>query len=220
MPGRRVLPVFLLVALGGLLHSPEASAQGTGVVEGSVDLRLPPPRRTAGRYPGGASAPHALQPVPVVVFVEGRLGAPPRPPARTPVVAQRDTAFVPSALIVPVGTTVSFPNGDPFFHNVFSYSSAARFDLGRYPRGESRDVTFENPGVVKVYCEVHDFMRSVIVVTENAFHAVVGEDGRFRIEGVPEGTHTFTVYHPDVPPVRREVRVAAGAVARLDVELR
>lgn len=220
MPDPRVVTLLLLLALGGLVPPAEAAAQGAGIVEGTVTIRLPPPRRTAGRYPGGATAARTLQPVPAVVFAEGRSGTPPRPPARSPEVAQRDTAFVPSALVVPVGTTVSFPNGDPFFHNVFSYSSTARFDLGRYPRGETREVTFDTPGVVKIYCEAHDFMRAVLVVAENAYHAVVDAQGRFRITGIPEGTHTFQVYHPDLPPVRREVRVTAGSTARLDVELR
>jgi plastocyanin len=56
---------------------------------------------------------------------------------------QRDTAFVPAVLVVPPGATVDFGNEDPFFHNVFSYSQAKRFDLGRYPAGESKAVTFE-----------------------------------------------------------------------------
>jgi len=75
---------------------------------------------------------------------------------------------MPAAMVVPVGTTVRFPNQDTFFHNVFSYSGPARFDLGRYPRGESKDVRFDEAGIVKVYCEVHEFMRAVVVVTADA----------------------------------------------------
>lgn len=220
MPGRLVAPLLLAVALAVPSLPAPAAAQGLGVVEGTVTLRLQPPRRTAGRYPGGVTAAHALQPIPAVVYAEGRIGAAPRPPARPPVVVQQDTAFVPGSLVVPVGSTVSFANRDPIFHNVFSYSSPARFDLGRFPRGESREVTFDTPGVVKVYCEVHDFMRAVVVVAENPYHAVVDPQGRFRIEGIPEGTYSFAIYHPDLPPVKREVRVPAGGMARLDVELR
>lgn len=220
MPGRFVAPLLVAVALVVSPFPASAAAQGVGVVEGMVTLRLQPPRRTAGRYPGGVSGAQSLQPIPAVVYAEGRIGAAPRPPARPPEIAQRDTAFVPGALVVPVGSTVSFANRDPVFHNVFSYSSPARFDLGRFPRGEGREVTFDTPGVVKVYCEVHDFMRAVVVVAENPYHAVVDAQGRFRIEGVPEGTYSFTIYHPDLPPARREVRVTAGGVARLDVELR
>jgi hypothetical protein len=96
---------------------------------------------------------------------------------------QRDTTFVPSVVAVRAGGTVDFPNGDPFFHNVFSYSSAQRFDLGRYPQGESKSVTFDEPGIVELFCEVHEFMRGAVVVTENPFHAVVAEDGRFPTIG-------------------------------------
>lgn len=213
---------MLLVAAGVTLAMPtRAEGQGTGVVEGVVTLRLQPPRRSAGRYPGAPTASRTVQAVPAVVFVKGpvagqRTGSPLTPPT----MAQQDTGFVPSALVVPVGTTVSFPNGDPFFHNVFSYSATARFDLGRYPRGEAKEVTFDKPGIVKVYCEVHEFMRAVIVVVENPFHAVADAGGRFRIQGMPEGTYTFVVWHPDLDPVERQLRVTAGGTIRLDAELR
>jgi hypothetical protein len=196
-------------------------AQATGVVEGVVAVRLKPPRRTAGRYPGGPAAARPVQDVPAVVFVKGRVpGVPARPLAGEPTMSQRDTAFVPAALVVPVGTTVSFPNADLFFHNVFSYSGPARFDLGRYPRGETKRVTFDKPGIVKVYCEVHETMRAVIVVAENPFYAVVDAQGRFRIPDLPEGTYTFVVWHPELDPLEREVRVNAGMTIRLDAELR
>ena len=129
-------------------------------------------------------------------------------------------AFAPAAMVIQTGTTVRFPNEDTFFHNVFSYSAAARFDLGRYPRGESKDVRFDEPGIVKVYCEVHEFMRAVVVVTENPYHAVVGEDGSFSIAGVPAGTYTLVAWHPDVDEVRQTVVVRDGEATRVDVELR
>lgn len=212
----------LLVVAGVMVTVPtRAEGQGTGVVEGVVTLHLQPPRRSAGRYPGSATASRTVQAVPAVVFVKGAVaGARPRLPATPPTMAQQDTGFVPAALVVPVGSTVSFPNGDPFFHNVFSYSATARFDLGRYPRGETKEVTFDKPGIVKVYCEVHEFMRAVIVVAENPFHAVADAGGRFRIQGIPEGTYTFVVWHPDLDPVERQVRVTAGGTTRLDAELR
>jgi hypothetical protein len=155
-----------------------------------------------------------------VAYLKGKIpGVPVKPPAVTPTMMQHDTAFVPAALVIPVGTTVSFPNTDPFFHNVFSYSRTERFDLGRYPKGVTKSVTFDKPGIVKVYCEVHHFMRAVIVVTENPFHAVVGADGSFRIDGVPAGRYTLVIWHPDLGTVEKSVVVPEGGVVHVHAAL-
>lgn len=214
-----VAPLGVLV-LACLLGGSSAAAQGVGVIEGTVSERLPKPRRTASRYPGAPTEAREVQAIPAVAYIKGPVtGAPARAPATMPTMAQHDTAFVPAVLTIPVGTTVSFPNGDPFFHNVFSYSTAARFDLGRYPKGEAKQVTFDKPGIVKVYCEVHDFMRAVIVVTDNPFASTV-EDGHFRFEGVPAGTYTVVVWHADLGSVESTVTVTAGRTARVQVELK
>jgi plastocyanin len=202
------------------LAAPVEGAAQTGVIEGRVTLGAAAPlRRTANRYPGGAAAAPEIQSLPAVVYliglVEGADGAP-----AAPVMAQRDTAFVPPVVAVRVGGSVSFPNGDPFFHNVFSYSSAQRFDLGRYPQGESKSVAFPEPGIIEVFCEVHEFMRGAILVAENPFHALVGADGTFRISGVPPGEHTVAFWHPDHETIQRRVSVTAGGAARVEVELR
>jgi plastocyanin len=193
----------------------------TGTITGTVTLHLPVPRRSAPRYRGQALRPRSVQTVPAVAFIAGAIpGVPARTGGATATLAQKDTAFVPAAMVVQVGTTVRFPNEDTFFHNVFSYSTASRFDLGRYPRGEAKEVRFDEPGVVKVYCEVHEFMRAVVLVTENPFHAVVAEDGTFTISGVPAGTHTVTVWHPDLDEVEVSVVVPEGGTARVRAELR
>jgi plastocyanin len=193
--------------------------QPVGVIEGAVELAPFPPRRSANRYPGGAAAVHAPQELPAVAYLVGPVpGAPPSNGRVT--MEQRDTAFVPELVAVRVGGVVSFPNGDGFFHNVFSYSSAQRFDLGRYPQGESKDVTFPQAGIVEVFCEVHEFMRGAIVVTENPYHAVVGPDGRFRIEGVPAGDYVIAFWHPGHEALEQRVSVTAGETARVEVSLR
>lgn len=217
-------PLVLIALMGAAALTgarPTVAARpAAGSIEGTVILHLRPPRRVASRYPGASPSSHEVQSIPAVAYLRGRIdGAPPVPPAEPPTMMQHDTAFVPAALVVPVGTTVRFPNDDPFFHNVFSYSRTKRFDLGRYPRGVAKDVTFDAPGIVKVYCEVHDFMRAVIVVTDNPFHAVVGRDGAFRIDGVPPGTYTLVIWHPDLGEVDREVTVPADGTVQVRAEL-
>jgi plastocyanin len=132
---------------------------------------------------------------------------------------QTNKAFNPRITVIPAGTTVHFPNNDKFFHNVFSYSAPARFDLGRYPRGESKDVRFDEPGIVRVYCEVHESMRAAIVVVENGHWAVLDDDGRFALTGVPPGTYTLVAWHADRRERETAVTVRANGVTRLELDL-
>lgn len=223
------IAVLFLLFAGFVRTEPDQRSSGepdpsapVGTITGRVTLEPPPPpRRSANRYPGAPTAATAIQELPAVVYLKGLVpGSPPAGYAANPTMTQRDTAFAPSVLALRVGGAVSFPNGDPFFHNVFSYSSPKRFDLGRYPEGESKAVTFDEPGVVEVFCEVHDFMRGAIVVTENPYHAVVGADGSYSIAGVPAGTYTLVAWHADHEPVERSVTVTDGGTARVEVELR
>lgn len=222
MPFRHlaVCVVASALALPPRAHAQSASAE-TGTIEGTVTLVERPPRRTLDRYAGGSPASRTLQQVPVVAYIEGTLpGDPPGAPPAGVQVAQRDTAFLPPLLVVPVGTTVAFPNRDPFFHNVISFSPAKRFDLGRYPRGESKSVDFDKPGVVRIYCEVHQFMRAAVLVVENPHHAIVGADGRFTLRGVPAGRHRLVIWDAERKPGEVNVMVTAGGVSRVSVSLR
>ncbi len=214
-----VATALLFLASPGMAEVVEG--QATGAISGTVSLEPPPtPRRSANRYPGGAQAAQVVQMTSAVVFLRGEVPGSPPSYVSDPEMMQRDSLFAPSTVALMVGGTVSFPNDDPIFHNVFSYSSSKRFDLGRYPRGESRTVTFDQPGFVEVSCEVHDRMAGVIVVTENPWHAVVGEDGSFTIEGVPPGEYTLVAWHVAHDSVERPVTVTAGGTARIEVELR
>ena len=206
--------VALAVAL---LALPEAAGAQGGTIEGRVQLPSAAPRRTASRYPGAAPAARTAQEIPAVAYIRGTVAGTAAMRPTAPTLAQQDTAFAPNVLIVPVGTTVQFPNRDSFFHNVFSYSSAERFDLGRYPRGESKSVEFDEPGVVKVYCEVHESMRAAVVVVQNPFNAVVGRDGSFRMSNVPAGRHTVVVWHHDGGVREVQVDVRAGASTSVNV---
>ncbi len=138
------------------------------------------------------------------------------PPAAPLVVEQRDSTFVPHVLPVVRGSTVEFPNRDLVFHNVFSLSHPKTFDLGRYPSGESRAVTFDEPGIVKVFCHIHSDMSAVVLVLPNPYFATPDADGGYRIDGVPPGRYRAFAWHERARPVSEIVDVAAGATERLD----
>ena len=169
-------------------------------------------RRTTERYQSSSGESRDVQDVPAVVYIAGPVrGAAPRSPGRLEL-TQRGEAFRPELVVVPVGATVSFPNGDPLFHNVFSYSRARRFDLGRYPQGEAKTVVFDKPGYVKVLCEVHKWMRAGILVVENPYHAVLQESGRFRFDEVPAGRYRVIVETFD-RRAQADVQVPEGGTA-------
>jgi plastocyanin len=128
----------------------------------------------------------------VVVYVDGlKVETPPR----TVELSMKDKAFVPGLAVVPVGSSVRFPNQDPIFHNVFSVSGENRFDLGLYKESGGKARTFELPGVVKVYCNIHPQMSATVVVRDNPYFTQAGRDGDFRLEGIPAGRQRITAWH-------------------------
>jgi plastocyanin len=174
------------------------AAVASGSLQGEVTLEKRRPARTAERYASSGGEQRDVQDIPVVVYLEGPMeSAPPARPSGPLELVQQGEAFRPRLLVVPVGAKVLFPNADPVFHNVFSYSRPKRFDLGRYPKGEAKTVVFDRPGYVKVLCEAHKWMRAGVLVVENPYYAIVSDDGRFRIDGIPAGRHTVAVEHFD-----------------------
>jgi len=103
------------------------------------------------------------------------------------VMAQENTAFVPNLLVVPVGTKVTFPNHDAIFHNVFSYSPPRSFDLGRYPKGESRTVQFDESGIVRIFCEIHASMYATILVSPSNHYQIISSLDGFSFPDLPAG---------------------------------
>lgn len=120
---------------------------------------------------------------------------------------QRDRHFDPELLIVPVGSTVEFPNSDPIFHNIFSLSRTQSFDLGYYPEGRSRSVTFPRPGIVQVYCHVHPSMYGVIIVTSSPWTCKPSKDGAFAWTDVPAGKYRLMVWNRSIGLGHRKVIV-------------
>ena len=115
-------------------------------------------------------------------------------------------------LVVPVGSTVSFPNHDPFNHNVFSLSEENPFDLGLYGRDEVRSVRFARPGLVRVYCNVHAQMSALVVVRDNPWYAQPASDGSFTLGPVPPGSYALHAWHERAPELTRPLEVTADGV--------
>jgi len=218
LPLPTTVVAILAVTILSLPAPAKAWVQVGGVIEGTLVLDLGAAKKTAPRYAGASPMIRTMQPVPAVVYLTGS-GLDARLIVATVDMDQQGGLFVPAALGVQTGTVVRFPNADPFFHNVYSYAGNGRFDLGRFPEGESREVTFDEPGIVRVFCEIHEFMRAVILVTENPFHGVVAADGTFRIGGVPPGEYILTAFHPDLGSLEEQVAVTDRQTVRLRLVL-
>ncbi|HEX6668823.1 MAG TPA: carboxypeptidase regulatory-like domain-containing protein [Gemmatimonadales bacterium] len=144
--------------------------------------------------------------------------ASPRSPIETDL-GTSDKEFSPHVLVVPVGSTVSFSNHDPFNHNVFSLSEENPFDLGLYGRGEARSVRFERPGVVRVYCNVHAQMSALVLVRDTPWYTQPASDGSFSLGAVPPGRYTLHAWHERAPEVARPLEVTAEGGEPLSIEL-
>ena len=110
-------------------------------------------------------------------------------------IVQQHKRFEPHVLAVPAGSVVDFPNLDPFFHNVFSMFDGKRFDLGLYEAGASHSVTFDRPGIVYIFCNIHPEMSAVVVVTDTPHYAISDKAGKFSISNVPSGRYLLNVWH-------------------------
>jgi plastocyanin len=127
--------------------------------------------------------------------------------------------FLPRVLVAQVGSRVRFPNQDPILHNVFSVSGGNAFDLGLYGRGPGEEVELREPGVVRVFCNVHHSMVAYLLVLDTPFSTSPDRDGRFRLEGLPAGPGTLTVWQERAEPLTRELTLPAGAPLELRLEL-
>ena len=123
---------------------------------------------------------------------------------------QMDRRFSPDLVVVPAGSTVSFPNMDPIFHNIFSLSKPKSFDLGSYNKGETRNVVFSKPGIVYVYCHLHPNMAATVVVTPNRWYAHVDPTGQYSIPDVPPGRYTVVAWHKAAGFFRKPIVVERG----------
>jgi plastocyanin len=227
-------PPLALVLVGLIAMLPASSPpvpaatparRATGRIEGEVvissALSSRRPRFRIYADPGPGSRPPAAETNEirnVVLYVQNAPAAEQAPSAHA-AMTQDDERYIPHVLPIVRGTTVDFPNADDVFHNVFSLSSARTFDLGRYPKGSAKSVTFDRSGVVQVFCHIHSDMSAVILVLDNAYFAQPARSGRYTIEDVPPGEYTVVGWHERIKPVMRTVRVVAGETARLDFNI-
>lgn len=127
--------------------------------------------------------------------------------------------FTPRVVVVSGGSTVSFPNHDPFNHNVFSVSEGNSFDLGLYGRGRAESHRFRHPGLVRVYCNIHPRMSGFVLVVDGPYYAQPSADGTFSLADVPPGAYVLHVWHERAPEVTRRIIVPAGGLANVEVAL-
>jgi plastocyanin len=200
---------WMMVGCAGLAMAAAARAEGVGV-EVSAHVRIDD-RMMAAKHKAAPS------PANVVVWLTP-LGVDKRPAAAGHPgpfrLVQKNKMFTPHLLVVPTGSSVDFPNEDPFFHNVFSLFNGKRFDLGLYESGTSRAVRFDREGVSYIFCNIHPEMGAVVLALSTPYWGVSNASGEVAIADVPPGNYRLHVWSEDAQtanPVEAERTVAVGA---------
>lgn len=207
-----------LLSAGLLIAATVSSALGQGaIVVGNVDL---PKTKSAPlmtkRYEivskAGVLAPN---PPLAVVYLEGKFP----PAADQPVhqIAQTNYNFVPTLLPIQVGSKVEFPNLDDAFHNIFSFSPAKRFDLGRY-RPEDRPTpfqVFDKPGLVTLRCDIHEHMRALILVLDTPYFVTTDPQGDFELKNLPEGDFMLRAWLSSKSTLEQPVHLKKGSTTKV-----
>jgi plastocyanin len=158
----------------------------------------------------------STQPPLAVIYLDGAFPRPASPSTKE--VAQKDLTFLPALLPIRVGTRVEFPNLDDTYHNIFSYSPAKRFDLGRYRR-EERPIpaqVFDKPGLVTLRCDIHEHMRGLILVLNSPYFVMTDTDGHFRLSGLPAGHYTLKAWIDSRTTREKPVELKDGQTLHVD----
>ena len=135
---------------------------------------------------------------------------------------QKNKTFTPHVLPVVIGTTVRFPNKDPFYHNVFSFTRGNKFDLGKYSKeSPAKEYKFENsgvkmPGVIEIFCDIHRRMKAYVLVLENPFFVKPDDRGLFRINEIPLGKWQIYVWHPSFEYVIQTIEIQPNSEVELE----
>ena len=159
----------------------------------------------------------STQPPLAVVYLDGNFPRPASLPTKE--VEQKELTFIPALLPIEVGTKVQFPNLDDQYHNIFSYSPAKRFDLGRY-RPEERpipSVMFDKPGLVTLRCDIHEHMRGLILVLSTPYFVMTDTAGRFRLDKIPAGRHTLKAWIDSRTTREKRIDLKEGQTLHVDL---
>jgi plastocyanin len=155
----------------------------------------------------------------VVVFLDGYKAPASAVPRHSAVLLQENKMFVPPVLPIMAGMEVEMPNEDAIFHNAFSLSKTKPFDLGLYKKGQKKSVLFDLPGLVKVYCNIHEKMVAYILVLENPYYAVTDRDGNFKLDDVPDGQYDLSAWYRYSDIFKQPIEVRGGKPLRVGFEL-
>ena len=190
------------------------TAANAGNVTGTLTL-------PEGVKPGQTKDGKADETATALVWIEGTEASPitPQVPSDTVTISQKGTQFTPRFSVAVVGQTVDMPNDDNTAHNVYSKSPTKSFNLGVYPKGESKDVSFEKTGRVDLLCSMHRQMSAIIYVVPNEHFAKVGEDGAFKLPDLKPGTYTLKAFHKDCGEFSQEITVPEQGDATATVAL-
>jgi plastocyanin len=219
--GYHLIPIITMRRLTGfstLLALLPISVLAQATVEGRVELpKSHSAPVQAKRYEivtrGGVLS---TEPPLAVVYLDGVFPRPASPPVEQ--VDQKDLTFIPALLPIQVGTKVEFPNLDDTYHNIFSYSPAKRFDLGRY-RPDERPIpseVFDKPGLVTLRCDIHEHMRGLILVLDTPYFVKTEDDGRFRLRGLPSGHYTLKAWINSKTTREQSVELKNGETLHVD----
>jgi plastocyanin len=200
-------------AAAELPPSPSSSPTSAGAAAPQTAppaLPIPATVTVSGTVSGGG----ALGPGGAVIWLKRANGETPRAaPAHGKTITQRNKAFVPRVLVVPVGSKVAFRNDDAIFHNIFSLTKPNDFDTGLYKQGETYTQTFRHPGAVQLLCNIHASMLGFVVVVDTPYYAQSEASGAFSMKGVPPGEYEVSVWHEAaVKPTLERLTIGANGV--------
>lgn len=132
------------------------------------------------------------------------------------IIIQKNKTFEPHMTVVQVGSSIAFPNEDPFFHDVFSLYNGKRFNLGLYEAGSTRTQRFDRPGVSYLFCNIHENMSAIVIAVETPYYGVSDRSGQVEIPGVPDGRYTFHAFYErstadELKSLERTVTISAAS---------